>query len=475
MRICMILEGCYPYVRGGVSSWTDQFIRAMPEHEFILLTIEADSERRGKYKFKLPPNVISIQEIFLDEALRLSESGLKKAQFSVQESNAILKMIQCEDPDWSVLFQCYNGRKVKPVTFLKSEAFFQLLKKISLNSYAHTAFSDLFYTVRSMILPLLFLLSHDVPKANLYHAIATGYSGMLGAMASWKYGSPLMVTEHGIYTREREEEILRSKWVLPDFKTMWIAFFNMLSRCAYSKALTVTSLHERAKKAQIDLGCPPEKCKIISNGVALADYANIMPKNQNGWIDIGAIVRIAPIKDIKTMIYSFAELKYLETRQRLRLHILGDTDDKAYEKECHFLVYQLGLKGVLFVGNTDVRKYIKNLDFTILTSISEGQPLAVIEAMAAGRAIISTDVGSCRELLEGGEGDNLGVCGICVPPMYPQAIAAAMYRLCTNTSLAHKMGKIGRERVLKYYTHERMINQYRDAYRELFVYGWNRI
>ena len=67
MRVCMIMEGCYPYVYGGVSSWTHQYIQAMPEIEFVLWCIGAKSEDRGKFKFQIPENVVEIREVFLDE------------------------------------------------------------------------------------------------------------------------------------------------------------------------------------------------------------------------------------------------------------------------------------------------------------------------------------------------------------------------------------------------------------------------
>lgn len=63
-------------------------------------------------------------------------------------------------------------------------------------------------------------------------------------------------------------------------------------------------------------------------------------------------------------------------------------------------------------------QYMQKLDFTILTSISEGQPLSVLESMAACRPCVTTEVGCCRELLEGAPGDTFGVAGYCVPPMY---------------------------------------------------------
>ena len=75
MRICVILEGCYPYVTGGVSTWMHQYIKAMPEHEFVLLTIGTSSEDRGKFKYELPENVVEVQEIFLQDALKLPSDG----------------------------------------------------------------------------------------------------------------------------------------------------------------------------------------------------------------------------------------------------------------------------------------------------------------------------------------------------------------------------------------------------------------
>ena len=54
MRICLVLEGCYPYVHGGVSTWMHGYITAMPEHEFVLWVIGAHAEDRGKFVYDLP-------------------------------------------------------------------------------------------------------------------------------------------------------------------------------------------------------------------------------------------------------------------------------------------------------------------------------------------------------------------------------------------------------------------------------------
>ncbi|MFR4625800.1 MAG: glycosyltransferase [Dorea formicigenerans] len=86
---------------------------------------------------------------------------------------------------------------------------------------------------------------------------------------------------------------------------------------------------------------------------------------------------------------------------------MGGVDDEEYAQECYTLVKQLKLENVIFTGRVDIVKYMEKLDFTILTSISEGQPLSVLESLAARRPCVTTDVGCCRELLEGKEGDFL--------------------------------------------------------------------
>src|SRR5690606_13777183 len=103
----------------------------------------------------------------------------------------------------------------------------------------------------------------------------------------------------------------------------------------------------------------------------------------------------------------------------------------------------------------------------ILTSISEGQPLSILESFAAQRPCIATEVGCCRELIEGNECDQLGNAGISVPPMHKDELAQAMYHMCMNTEVRRKMGEVGKQRVKLYYTHEISMKKYRDLYHEV--------
>lgn len=463
MRICVILEGCYPYVTGGVSTWVHQYMQAMPQHEFVVWAVGASSKDRGKFQYELPENVVEVREVFLNDALSMAFSK-QRYRFQDGEMEELKRFINCQDPRWETLFSMYHDRHVSPIAFLMSEDFLNILTGICEEEYPYTAFSDLFHTVRSMMLPVLYTLQTEVPEADLFHSIATGYGGVLARLGSYVRGVPYLITEHGIYTREREEEIIRAKWVVPAFKRFWVRFFYMLSTCAYEKASMVTCLFGRAREMQIEMGAEAGRCRVITNGIHYERFCNIPMKRENGYVDIGAVLRIAPIKDVKTMIYTFAELK---TRvPNARLYIAGPEDDKEYAQECYALAEQLKVEDLTFLGTVDVLEYMEKFDFTILTSISEGQPLSVLESFAAGRPCVTTDVGCCKELIHGMEGDELGTAGYCVPPMHRKALCDAMESLCVNAEERYRMGLVGKKRVERYFRHEDMIRNYQTVYDE---------
>lgn len=234
MKICLVLEGCYPYVYGGVSAWMHQYIQKMKDHEFILWVIGADSSKQGQFVYEIPKNVVQVYEVFLNDALKIKEQkGRMLHRYSAEETETLGKLMNGGRPDWNLLFQLYQKERLNPMSYLKSSHFLETLIDICQKQYPYIAFADAFHTIRSMLLPVLYLMGTEVPQADVYHAVATGYGGLLASMGSWLYDKPLLLTEHGIYTREREEELIRAKWVLPAFKKQWIRFFYVLSDLIY--------------------------------------------------------------------------------------------------------------------------------------------------------------------------------------------------------------------------------------------------
>ena len=166
MRICLVLEGCYPYVHGGVSTWMHGYITAMPEHEFVLWVIGAHAADRGKFVYELPGNVVEVHEVFLDDALRLSGEQ-HEASFNDRECEALRRLVSLSNPDWDVLFDIFHRRRVHPLSFLQSRTFMDIFRDVCLAEYPYTPFADAFHTMRSMLLPVLYLLGSEVPVADV--------------------------------------------------------------------------------------------------------------------------------------------------------------------------------------------------------------------------------------------------------------------------------------------------------------------
>ena len=474
MRICIVAEGCYPYMVGGVSSWVHSMIRQFPDYKFIILAIVANRSFRGKFKYELPENVIEVYELYLDDCDWTGDYGkrYRRIKLNNQEYEALKSLLLNQNVDWETLVHLFNEKKFSLNDFLMGEDFFQAVLECYQIRYQEILFSDFLWTMRSMYLPLFHTLKMDLPKADLYHCVATGYAGVLGSMAKIKYGSKLLISEHGIYTREREEELIRAKWVEGVYKNIWIEQFRKMSMLAYERADLVTSLYAHARELQIELGCPAEKTVVTPNGIDETRFVNLtrpdfMSPDQ---IHIGAILRVTPIKDVKTMLRAFAYAK--EKLPNLKLWIMGPTDeDEEYAKECFDMVELIGVDDVEFTGRVNVADYMGGLDMTILTSISEGQPLTILESYAAHKPVIATDVGNCRGLIYG-EDDDFGAAGILTHIMNVAEIADAMVKLGKSRLLREKMGEAGYKRLMRKYRVEDMRKTYSDIYWKFEDIDW---
>jgi len=464
LKICMIVEGCYPYVTGGVSTWVHEFIRSFSRQEFILLTIVSDRSVSGKFLYQLPENVTEVHELYLQD-VDWNRKGWRKARLNKEEYQAMRSLVLNQKTNWEVLIQLFQNSGISLDRLLMGEDFMKIVREYYDLKYSQLVFSDFLWTMRSLYLPLLFTLKMKIPKADLYHCVATGYAGVLGSMGKVLNGGSLLISEHGIYTREREEELLRAEWVKGAFKNIWIEQFRKMSALAYERADLVTSLYEHARELQVELGCPVEKTMVTPNGVRADIMQNLPGKAEEsaGRINIGAILRVTSIKDVKTLIQAFSFAR--ERDARLKLWIMGPCDeDEAYARECFEQAEALELgEDVVFTGRINVRDYLGRMDMTILTSISEGQPLTILESFAAHIPVIATDVGNCRGLICG-EKDDFGEAGIVTHIMNVEEIAQAMLDMARNDKMRRTMGENGYRRVMAGYR----IGQMRENYWEIY-------
>ena len=149
------------------------------------------------------------------------------------------------------------------------------------------------------------------------------------------------------------------------------------------------------------------------------------------------------------------------------LYVMGNMEeDPEYVALCKRTVETLGIEGVTFTGSIDVAAYLPRMDVLVLSSISEGQPLSVLEGFAAHRPYVTTDVGCCRELIYGDSTDTLGTAGAVVAPMDYEAMAREILRLARDYKLRKEMAAVGYERCRRGYTYEHFIASYRRIYEE---------
>lgn len=466
MNVAMFVEGCYPYTVGGVSSWVQMLLEASPQITFTLYTILPDREQGGQFRYELPPNVAELRESYVNDR-DVVRWLRKKTTVNEEEKACLRKLIFGRDVDWMGLFRFFDQTDLSVNDVLMGDAFFEVVQDFYVEGYSQCNFTDFLWSMRSLYLPLFTVLKIPVEDADCYHAISTGYAGILACKGHYLHNKPVLLTEHGIYTREREEEIIKVDWTQGILKDIWIRYFYVLSSCIYSCAEQVISLFESARKIQLEIGCPKEKTRVIPNGVYLERLEGIPGKDPDDfYVNVGAVLRVVPIKDVKTMINAFALAKAKVSS--LRLYIMGPTDENPeYYEECREIIETFHVEDVIFTGLIDVRDYLGKMDMVILTSISEGQPLSILEAMAASRPCIATDVGGCRELLYGNAGDQLGRSGIIVPVMGVDKIASAMVALAGDEKLREEMGNVGRVRAREFYRNEQVTAAYHALYRQM--------
>lgn len=468
MKICLIAEGSYPYVTGGVSSWIQMLVSNMPEHEFIIFAISANKDDYHTYKYEIPDNVLEIRDIYLDIDKSKQKKSKVKVSINDEEKNLISKFIIGEYFNWQEFFNCMNRLKdINTVDIIMSEDFFDIISDVATKYYPYIVFNHFFWTIRSMMMTVFEVLKSDIPEADIYHSVSTGYAGIVGSLGKYYHpNSRFILTEHGIYTREREEEIIKADWVKGYFKDSWIKYFYNLSRAAYTYTDEIFTLFQKNKELQIELGCEEDKVRIVPNGVELERFKDLdRKKDDENIIFVGAIVRVVPIKDIKTIIQAFILAN--DTIPNMRLYIIGPMDeDEDYTKECVDFVTASENSNIIFTDRVNITDYIGKMDMLILGSISEGQPLSVLEGMAAKKPYITTNVGACRELLYGNN-DGFGNCGIVVPVMGYYQMAQSIIKLAKDKDLRDEMGEIGFKRASAFYTQEQFIDNYKKIYGEL--------
>ncbi|MFK7994634.1 MAG: GT4 family glycosyltransferase PelF [Granulosicoccus sp.] len=506
--VCLLLEGTFPYVRGGVSTWVRQLIEGMPHLSFSIVYLGADSEANSEPVYSLPDNVVHLETHFLLDPL----SAKPAVPLTKKLAQGLTRMLGSEKsacPDSTRFEQsdCLHARLHEEQGKLDSSiggGFARLLcgdNPITADElethgaawdsiraqYAKAPegldFNHYFWSVRSMHTPLFKLsdIALRPPIADVYHSVSTGYAGYLGALIKQRLNVPFIISEHGIYTKERELDLAQVDWIPEGYdpfkvglndnmsylRGLWIRFFRSLGRMAYASANEVFTLYEGNRQRQVADGADENNLHIIPNGVDIARYAKARrPEGAPVPQVIVLIGRVVPIKDIKTFIRTMQIVH--ASMPEVEGWLYGPEDeDEAYTRECRDLINSLGLAGVVkFKGFENPENIFPEVGLSVLSSVSEGQPLVILEGFAAGIPAVTTDVGSCRELICGiSESDKaLGESGEIVPIANPQALAVAAMRLLRSRQLWDEASRCAIARVEQYYSDTGMIQRYEKVY-----------
>jgi glycosyltransferase involved in cell wall biosynthesis len=489
--IALLLEGTYPYVSGGVSNWIDQIIGAYPEYSFALVFIGGRRADYGEFKYNLPTNVVQVDECYLFESTSTVEKPAAREgdHAGLALAERFIDMVCQGQFDARLMAQfdrsveqMMPGGSVRLEDFLYSRRAWEMNCQFYRRYCADPSFVDFFWTLRMMYQPLWLLarMAQQLIPVRAVHSISTGYAGFLGGLLAHLRGVPFILSEHGIYTKERKIDLFNGEWIrdnrnifqrdpgeLSYFRQAWMRFFEWIGHYAYARADPIISLYEANRQRQIADGARAERTFCIANGIKLERF---IPLRAGRPAEPPAVLcligRVVPIKDVKTFIRAMRRV--VNQRPEAEGWIAGPTsEDPVYAEECNKLVRNLGLEEkVKFLGMQKVEALLPRIGLVVLSSISEALPLVLLEGFAAGVPAVSTDVGSCRQLIEGMEPEDraLGPSGRVVPIAAPRELADAALALLGDQPGWHAASRAAIARVDRYYADRLMFERYRNVY-----------
>ena len=486
--ILLIGEGTYPYVRGGVSSWIHQLIQGLPEFNFGVLFLGSMKEEYGEVLYELPENLVYFETHYLFEESSFTNERKVKQGVGFETIEALYDWFGNQEgdmPDEARDITFYTD-KVTYSDFLHSRQSWEFIRSKYKENGSDLPFIDYFWTVRSIHAPIwkIAKIIEKLPPSKLLHSPSTGYAGLLGALASYSTGAPFLLTEHGIYTRERKIDMLSADWIkfkkpallkqpeeLNYIKNMWVRFFEKIGHISYTRAVKIYSLFLEAREIQISFGAPKEKTEVIPNGVDVDGLKKCYLRRGESIPKVITLIgRVVSIKDIKTFIRAIRVVA--NEIEDIEAWVVGPLDeDPLYAEECQNMVKTLKLeKNFKFKGFQNIQEILPLTGLLTLTSISEGMPLTVLEGFAAGIPCVATDVGSCSDLINGGLDDEdiaLGDAGIVTPIANPSVLAAAYIAMLSDKEKWRRSQETALKRVRKYYREDRFLERYKKAYLEM--------
>lgn len=475
LRVTLVSEGTYPFHVGGVSLWCHQLIHGMPENSFTAVALTVDGTEQSMWP--VPGNLTRLVNIPLwGPRPRGRRRWHRTPPASITQHyetllRAMLQPLRREDE--AVVADEFAGALRGLCEYAQDgDLTAVLLRNDSLDQLRrawHDAGLDSdpltlrdAFAATDRIEHMLRSLSHPPVQADVCHLAMNGVSALVGLSSKWAYGTPLVLTEHGIYLRERYLA-LAGESVSQTVKMIAMRFNRRLAAAAYQSADILAPHSSYNRRWQLCGGADPARMRTMYNGINPDDF----PAAQ-GEPDVPTIVfvgRVDPLKDLHTLIRAFAIVRQRVPNARLRMFGPVPPGNEKYHASCVLLIRQLGLSDAARLEGPIPRQAdaYQGGHLVALTSVSEGFPYTVVESMSMGRPQVCTNVGGVSEAV--------GDAGFVVPPRDHAAVADACVRLLQNAGLRHSLGLLARQRVLERFTLDQWTNAYREMYAELVPAG----
>jgi len=473
VKIVLVSEGTYPYAGGGVSLWCDQLIRGLPEYRWEMVALTVDGSERQLWA--QPDNLEYVQAIPMWGAAPVRRgrrrTGAPGTEFAKAYESFLTALVTPLDPrsDRAAVsrsrfllalrglyeYAAQGGELADALT--SNQALAQMMDAWHGVHDGGLTLADAVeasWLIERMLRPLA------VPPvaADVVHAGMNGLSMLVAMATKWRHGTPVVMSEHGIYLRERYLAALHEE-TPHTVKVLLLSFFRALAGSGYLIADVLAPHSSYNRRWQLQNGADPERMWTMYNGVAPDRFPPAESEPDRPTIVF--MGRIDPLKDLHTLIRAFATVRTKVPQARLR--IFGETPpgNELYRASCLQLIRDLGLRGTAVLeGRVDgqVEAYHAGT-IVALTSISEGFPYSVVEAMACGRAVVCTNVGGVAEAVADA--------GLVVAARDHVAVAEACVRLLRDDELRRQMSLTARDRVLNLFTLGHSLNAYREVYQRL--------
>ncbi|MFJ8183168.1 DUF3492 domain-containing protein [Streptomyces sp. NPDC096105] len=501
MRIGLLTEGGYPYVGGEGGVWCDRLVRGLDRHEFDVYAFSAGQAQEDAGWVELPPQVTRVRTAPLWTAEEDGVAYGRRARRRFTEHYGELAASLCTaagpgtaeaDRFASALHGLAELSRDEGglVAALRSEQAVRALERACRTPGARRAAREArvpdLLTVADHLERALRPLSLDwyeedgLGAVDLCHAASGGAAALPGLLAHHFFGVPLLVTEYGV--RLRTHYLTRPD-ATPAVRSLLAAFHGLLTAETYRTASYLVPGDAHARRWQERCGADRAKLRTIHPGMDAAPFARVGEdrpgdRDQRERADPHTLVwigRVEPAKDLVSLLHAFAEIRATEPGTRLRMvgRPSGPEGD-AYRGHCRALAAQLfpdeaggphavGRNPVSFEelggpGAETVADVHAGGTVTVLSSVVEGFPHGLVEAMFCGRATVSTDVGAVVEVIGG--------TGLVVPPRNPRALAEACVSLLRDPERRARLGGAARARALELFSVEQNVTAYRGLYLE---------